>query len=101
MSKKPIDNKDKTPVTEYSWYKEINKPHTNKKHIQDQIDSFMFYIENEDYIDFNKYKDELLEFCDLILNQSHLNKLDEEYQIMFKKLNKYTKDKTKVKVIKH
>ena len=100
MSKKPRDSKDKKHVTEYSWYKEINKPHTNKKLIQEQIDNFMFYIENEDYIDFSKYKGELLDFYDLIQNLGHLNKLDEEYQIMFNELNKYIKDKTKVRTIK-
>ena len=48
----------KKTETEYRWYKKIDKPHTNKKYIQNQIDSFMFYIENQDYIELNKYKDE-------------------------------------------
>ena len=101
MSKKTIDNKDRITESEYSWFKKIDKHHPNKQDIQNQIDSFMFYIENEDYIDINKYKDELLEFCDLILNMGHLNKLDDEYQNMFNELNKYIKDKTKVRTIMH
>jgi len=91
----------KKTESEYSWHKKIDKPHTNKKYIQNLIDSFMFYIENEDYIDLSKYKNELLEFCDLILNMGHLNKLDDEYQNMFNELNKFIKDKIKVSTIKH
>ncbi|MFX1297465.1 MAG: hypothetical protein ACFFD2_21765, partial [Promethearchaeota archaeon] len=72
-----------------------------KKYIQDQIDSFMFYVENDKYVDLNKYKDELLEFCDLILNMDHLNKLDDEYQNKFNELNKFIKNKIKVRTIKH
>ena len=99
MAKKASDNKDKKHVSEYRWYKEVNKPKTHKKVIQDQIDSFMYYIENDEFIEFKKYKNELIEFSRLVQAHGHLAHLDKEYQILFNELERFVKEKTKLRTI--
>ena len=47
MAKKSRTAKIKTPIFEYSWYKEINKTETNEEFIQGQIDSYIVLIENK------------------------------------------------------
>lgn len=89
MAKKTRSGKINAPFFQYSWYKEINKPETNKKFIQDQIDSFDIIIKNESQIDISVYKEELEIFFRLIVAQGHLAKLDKEYQDKFLELNKY------------
>ena len=80
MAKKTRTGKIKAPFFEYSWYRELNKPETNKKFIQDQIDSFVLLIENEDKICSSNFYAELKEFIALIPAQGHLKNLDKEYQ---------------------
>ena len=66
MAKKARTGKIKTPIFEYSWYKEISKIKTNKKFIQDQIDSFISLIEHKDSINIGDYRDELKTFSKLM-----------------------------------
>ena len=55
MAKKSRAGKIKVGPIEYSWYKEINQIKTNKKFIQDQIDSFMFLVEKQESFDLSIY----------------------------------------------
>lgn len=91
MAKKTRTAKIKAPFFQYSWYKEINKPETNKQFIQQQIDSFEIIIKNESKIKIGVYKEELETFFRLIVAQGHLAKLDNEYQDKFLELNQYYK----------
>ena len=101
MAKKTSDNKDKKHVSEYRWYKEVNKPKTHKKIIQDQIDSFTYYIENDEFIKFKKYKDELIDFCKSVKAHGHLANLNKEYRFLFNELERFVKEKTKLRTISH
>ena len=92
MAKKSREIKIKTPVIEYTWYKEINKTKTNKKFIQKKIDDYILLINNKDKIDPNNFKDEIEAFISIIPAQGHLNKLDKEYQEKFFKITKFVKD---------
>ncbi|KKL95438.1 hypothetical protein LCGC14_1854590 [marine sediment metagenome] len=92
MAKKSRTGKIKTPIFEYSWYKEISKTKTNKKFIHDQIDSFISLIEHKDSINISDYKDELKAFTKIIPSQGHLVKLDKEYQDKYYVITKFIKE---------
>ena len=79
IAKKSRTAKLKTPIFEYTWYKEISKIETNKNFIQDQIDSFILLIDNKNKINPSDFKDELKAFISLIPSQGHLVKLDKDY----------------------
>lgn len=66
MPKKFRTAKIKTPFFDYTWYKEINKIETNKKFIQNQIDSFKLMIDNKEYVNIGDLRDELKAFIKLI-----------------------------------
>ncbi|KKN43164.1 hypothetical protein LCGC14_0706100, partial [marine sediment metagenome] len=90
--KKSRTGKIKTPIFEYSWYKEISKTKTNKKFIQDQIDSFISLIENKDKIKIGDYHAELKEFTTIIPAQGHLAKLDKEYKEKYFRITEFVKE---------
>ena len=96
MPKKSRTAKIKTPIFEYTWYKEINKIKTNKKFIQDQIDSIKLMIENKDDINMGDIRDELKTFIKIIPSQGHLVKLDKEYQERFFEITKFVKEHFKL-----
>jgi hypothetical protein len=98
MAKKSRTGKIKTPVFEYSWYKEINRTETNKKFIQNQIDSFILLIENKENIKIGDYRDELKEFTTILPAQGHLTKLDKEYQEKYFRITKFVKEQFEVSV---
>ena len=89
IAKKSRTAKIKTPIFDYTWYKEINKVETNKKFIQDQIDSFILLVDNKDKINPSDFRDELKTFISLIPSQGHLVKLDKEYQEKFFRIAEY------------
>ncbi len=89
MAKKTRTAKIKAPFFQYSWYKEINKPETNKKFIQQQIDSFEIIIKSHKKIKIGVYKQELEIFFRLVVAQGHLAKLDKEYQEKFLEINEF------------
>ena len=92
MPKNARKAKIKTPVFEYSWYKEVNKIETNKKLIQNQIDSFKLLIDNKESVKMVDLRDELKEFIRIIPSQGHLVKLDKEYQDKFFEITKFVKE---------
>ena len=92
MAKKTRTAKLKTPLFDYTWYKEINKIDADIKFIKKQIDSFIILVENKNDINPNNFKDELETFVALIPAQGHLVKLDKEFQEKFFKITKFMKD---------
>ena len=92
IAKKSREGKIKTPIFQYTWYKEISKIDADMKFIKKQIDSFLLLTENKDKINPNNFKDELETFISLIPAQGHLIKLEKDYQEKFFKITKFVKD---------
>ena len=95
MAKKSRTAKIKTPIFEYSWYKEINQPETNKEFIQSKINDFILLIENQESVNIRDMRVEFIEFTKLVPAQGHLSKLDKEYQGKFLKITKFVKERFK------
>lgn len=95
MPKKSRTAKLKTPIFEYTWYKEVNQIETNKEFIQDQIDSFKLMIDNKENVNLGDLKDELKTFIKVIPSQGHLVKLDKDYQEKFFEIAKFVKERFK------
>lgn len=91
MAKKTREAEIKLPFIKFSWFKEINKPETNKDFIQSQIDSFILLVENKNKIKIGVYKEELKAFLSILPAQGHLSKLDKDYQEKYFKIAEYYK----------
>ena len=89
MGKRTKGGEINTGIFKYTWQKEINKIETNKKFIQDQIDSFILLIENADKIDIGVYGSEINEFLKVIPAQGHLSKLDKDYKGKYFKIGEF------------
>ena len=50
MTKKTHSVKIKLPFVEYNWYKEITKEKPNIDIIQNQIDNFLFVVQNKEFL---------------------------------------------------
>jgi hypothetical protein len=92
MIKKYRSGKIKLPVFEYSWAKEIDKENPNIDIIQDQIDTFIFVIQEKESFKINDLQAEFKTFIKLIVRRGHLPKLNKEYQEKFLTITKFFKE---------
>ena len=95
--KKGKEFRVKLPFVEYHWFKEINQDKPNIDFINNQINSFMFLIENKDKVDIENFIEELREFTKLIVAEGHLMMLGDSYKEMFLKITEFSKLKSKEK----
>ena len=78
-------------IYKYKWGKELEKLEPDKKLIKNQIDSFIFIIENSESFHDKTYLDEMTLFSKMVLSYGHLTKLEDEYKEKFKKINQFIK----------
>lgn len=92
MIKKYRSGKIKLPIFEYRWSKEIDKKEPNLNIVRNQINSFMFVIQNKDKFKIDDFREEFKVFTNLIIRHGHITKLEREYQERFLKITKFIKD---------
>jgi len=95
MAKKSRKGKIKAGIFEYEWYKEIDKIDADFELIKNQIDSFLFIIENPKDFKSSVYIEEIKVFSRVLVSYGHLVKLEDEYKTKFKRINKYVKEETR------
>jgi hypothetical protein len=91
LVKKTKEHEVNLKIYKYKWKKELEKSEPDKKLISNQIDSFMFMIENSESFHSKTYLDEMTLFSKMVLSYGHLAKLDDEYKEKFKEINKFIK----------
>ncbi len=92
MIKKRREGRIKLPIFEYNWTKEIAKEEPSLNVIRNQINTFMFVIQNKENFKINDFHEEFKKFTKLIIRHGHLTKLEKEYQDKFLIINKFIKD---------
>lgn len=92
MIKKRREGKIKLPIFEYNWSKEVDKEEPNLNIIRNQINTFMFVIQNKDNFKIDDFREEFKKFTKQIIRHGHLTKLQKEYQDKFLLINKFIKD---------
>ena len=92
MIKKRREGRIKLPIFEYNWSKEVDKEEPNLNIIRNQINTFMFVIQNKDNFKIDDFREEFKKFTKLIIRHGHLTKLEKEYQNKFLKINKFIKN---------
>ncbi|TFG06473.1 MAG: hypothetical protein EU539_07520 [Promethearchaeota archaeon] len=92
MIKKSRSGKIKLPVFEYNWSKEVDTEKPNIELMQDQIDSFIFVINNKEKFKIDDFLEEFRSFSKLIIRHGHLTKLGKEYQEKFLYITKFIKE---------
>lgn len=91
MVKKTKEHEVNLKVYKYKWKKELEKSEPDKKLIRDQIDSFIYMVENSESFHSKTYLDEMTLFSKMVLSYGHLTKLDDDYKEKFKKINQFIK----------
>lgn len=91
LVKKTKEHEIDLKVYKYKWKKELENSEPDKKLIKNQIDSFIFMIENSNSFHDKTYLDEMTLFSKIVLSYGHLAKLDNEYKEKFKKVNQFIK----------
>jgi len=92
MIKKRREGKIKLPIFEYNWSKEIDKGEPNFNIIRNQINTFIFVIQNRENFNIEDFREEFIAFTKLIIRHGHLTKLEKEYREKFLKITKFIKD---------
>jgi len=92
MIKKLRSGKIKLPVFEYSWSNEIDKTEPNLNIIRNQINSFIFVIQNKEDFRIDDFRGEFKVFTKLIIRNGHLTKLEKEYQDKFLKITSFVEE---------
>jgi len=92
MIKRRREGRIKLPIFEYNWTKEVAKEEPNLNIIRDQIDTFIFVIQNKENFKIDDFQEEFKKFTKLIIRHGHLTKLEKEYQNKFLKINKFIKN---------
>ena len=92
MIKKRREGRIKLPIFEYNWSKEVDKEEPNLNIIRNQINTFMFVIQNKDNFKIDDFREEFQKFTKLIVRHRHLTKLEKEYQDKFLTINKFIKN---------
>lgn len=93
MIKKRREGRIKLPIFEYNWSKEVDKEEPNLNVIRNQINTFMFVIQNKENFKIDDFREEFKKFTKLIIRHGHLTKLEKEYRDKFLLINKFIKDK--------
>lgn len=91
MVKKTKEHEVNLKVYKYKWRKELEKSEPDEKLIRNQMDSFIFMIENSESFHSKTYLDEMTLFSKMVLSYGHLAKLDDDYKEKFKEINKFIK----------
>jgi len=91
LVKKTKEHEINLKVYKYKWKKELEKSEPDKKLIRNQIDSFIFMIQNSESFHSKTYLDEMTLFSKMVLSYGHLAKLNDEYKEKFKEINKFIK----------
>jgi len=91
LVKKTKEHEIDLKVYKYKWKKELEKSEPDKKLIKNQIDSFIFIIENSYSFHYKTYLNEMTLFSKMVLSYGHLAKLDDDYKEKFKNINQFIK----------
>lgn len=92
MIKKRREGRIKLPIFEYNWSKEVDKEEPNLNVIRNQINTFMFVIQNKENFKIDDFREEFRKFTKLIIGHGHLTKLEKRYRDKFLIINKFIKD---------
>ena len=92
MIKKRHEGRIKLPIFEYNWTKEVAKEEPNLIVIRNQINTFMFVIQNKENFKIDDFREEFKKFTKLIIRHGHLTKLEKEYRDKFLLINKFIKN---------
>jgi len=92
MIKKRREGRIKLPIFEYNWSKEVDKEEPNLNTIRNQINTFMFVIQNKENFKIDDFREEFKKFTKLIIRHGHLTKLEKDYKDKFLIINKFIKD---------
>lgn len=92
MIKKRREGRIKLPIFEYNWSKEVDKEEPNLNVIRNQINTFMFVIQNKENFKIDDFREEFRKFTKLIIGHGHLTKLEKGYRDKFLIINKFIKD---------
>jgi len=92
MIKKRREGRIKLPIFEYNWSKEVDKEEPNLNIILNQINTFMFVVQNKENFKIDDFREEFKKFTKLIIRHGHLAKLEKSYQDKFLTINKFIKD---------
>lgn len=91
MVKKTKEHELNLKVYKYKWKNELEKSEPDKKLIRNQIDSFIYMVENSESFHSKTYLDEMTLFSKMVLSYGHLTKMDHEYKEKFKNINQFIK----------
>ena len=92
MIKKRREGKIKLPIFEYNWSKEIDKKEPDLNIIRNQINTFIFVIQNKHNFKIEDFREEFKAFTKLIIRHGHITKLEKDYQEKFLRITKFIKD---------
>ena len=76
MVKKTKEHEINLKVYKYKWKKELEKSEPDKKLIRNQIDSFIFMIQNSESFHSKTYLDEMTLFSKMVLSYGQISKLN-------------------------